>query len=53
MSRPQKIIPPVKGSFNSILRSVAMGSGAGSEQRANWRAIQSGQLHRQKNLETK
>jgi hypothetical protein len=29
MSRPQKIIPPVKGSFNNILRSVAMGSGAG------------------------
>ena len=29
MSRPQKIIPPVKGSFNDILTSVAMGSGAG------------------------
>jgi len=29
MSRPQKIIPPIKGSFNSILTSVAMGSGVG------------------------
>jgi len=29
MSRPQKIIPPVKGSFNDILTSVAMGSGVG------------------------
>jgi hypothetical protein len=29
MSRPQKIVPPVKGSFNEILLSVAMGSGAG------------------------
>jgi hypothetical protein len=29
MSRPQKIIPPIKGSFNSILSSVAMGSGIG------------------------
>ena len=29
MSRPQKIIPPIKGSFNSILASVAMGSGKG------------------------
>jgi len=29
MSRPQKIIPPIKGSFNSILSSVAMGSGVG------------------------
>ena len=29
MSRPQKIIPPIKGDFNSILKSVAMGSGAG------------------------
>jgi len=29
MSRPQKIIPPIKGSFNSILTSVAMGSGKG------------------------
>jgi hypothetical protein len=29
MSRPQKIIPPIKGSFNNILRAVAMGSGAG------------------------
>jgi len=29
MSRPQKIIPPIKGSFNDILTSVAMGSGVG------------------------
>jgi hypothetical protein len=29
MSRPQKIIPPIKGDFNSILSSVAMGSGKG------------------------
>jgi len=29
MSRPQKIIPPVKGDFQSILTSVAMGSGTG------------------------
>jgi hypothetical protein len=29
MSRPQKIIPPIKGDFNSILTSVAMGSGEG------------------------
>jgi hypothetical protein len=31
MSRPQKIIPPVKGSFQNILSSVAMGSGAGKQ----------------------
>ena len=31
MSRPQKIIPPIKGSFGSILGSVAMGSGAGKQ----------------------
>jgi hypothetical protein len=31
MSRPQKIIPPVKGSFNNILRAVAMGSGKGRQ----------------------
>jgi hypothetical protein len=31
MSRPQKIIPPVKGSFNNILRAVAMGSGKGKQ----------------------
>ena len=29
MSRPQKIIPPIKGSFDSILKSVALGSGVG------------------------
>jgi len=29
MSRPQKIIPPIKGTFNEILSSVAMGSGKG------------------------
>jgi len=29
MSRPQKIIPPIKGEFNSILSAVAMGSGKG------------------------
>jgi hypothetical protein len=29
MSRPQKIIPPIKGDFNDILKSVAMGSGVG------------------------
>ena len=31
MSRPQKIIPPIKGSFNSILGSIAMGSGGGKK----------------------
>ena len=31
MSRPQKIIPPVKGSFQNILTSVALGSGAGKQ----------------------
>jgi hypothetical protein len=31
MSRPQKIIPPVKGNFQSILTSVALGSGAGKK----------------------
>ena len=29
MSRPQKIIPPIKGTFSDILTSVAMGSGKG------------------------
>jgi hypothetical protein len=29
MSRPQKIIPPIKGNFNDILKAVAMGSGNG------------------------
>jgi hypothetical protein len=29
MSRPQKIIPPVKGEFQSILTSIAIGSGVG------------------------
>jgi hypothetical protein len=29
MSRPQKIHKPIKGSFNSVLGAVAMGSGAG------------------------
>jgi hypothetical protein len=29
MSRPQKIIPPIKGDFQSILTSVAIGSGKG------------------------
>jgi len=29
MSRPQKIIPPIKGTFTEILTSVAMGSGKG------------------------
>ena len=29
MSRPQKIIPPIKGEFNDILKSVALGSGIG------------------------
>jgi hypothetical protein len=29
MSRPQKIIPPIKGNFNGILSSVGMGSGKG------------------------
>jgi len=29
MSRPQKIIPPIKGTFTEILTSVTMGSGAG------------------------
>jgi hypothetical protein len=27
MSRPQKIVPPIKATFNSILTSVAIGSG--------------------------
>jgi hypothetical protein len=31
MSRPQKIIPPIKGDFNSILSAVAMGSGKGKK----------------------
>jgi hypothetical protein len=31
MSRPQKIVPPVKGSFQGILTSVALGSGAGKK----------------------
>ena len=31
MSRPQKIIPPVNGSFNSILNSIAMGKGVGKK----------------------
>jgi hypothetical protein len=29
MSRPQKIIPPIKGDFQSIVAAVAMGSGKG------------------------
>ena len=29
MSRPQKIHPPLKGDFNSILTAVALGSGKG------------------------
>ena len=29
MSRPQKIIPPIKGSFDDVLKSIAMGSGVG------------------------
>jgi hypothetical protein len=29
MSRPQKIHPPLKGDFNSILAAVAMGTGKG------------------------
>jgi hypothetical protein len=31
MSRPQKIIPPIKGDFNSILSAVALGSGKGKK----------------------
>jgi hypothetical protein len=31
MSRPQKIIPPIKGSFSGILTSIAMGSGKGKK----------------------
>jgi hypothetical protein len=31
MSRPQKIIPPVKGTFTGILTSIAMGSGKGKK----------------------
>ncbi|MGD1087459.1 MAG: hypothetical protein ABR955_01870 [Verrucomicrobiota bacterium] len=27
MSRPQKIIPPIKGGFNEILTAVALGKG--------------------------
>jgi hypothetical protein len=27
MSRPQKIIPPIKGTFQSIINSVAAGKG--------------------------
>jgi len=29
MSRPQKIIPPIKGESNNILSAIAMGSGKG------------------------
>jgi len=29
MSRPQKIHPPLKGGFNNILASIAIGSGKG------------------------
>jgi hypothetical protein len=29
MSRPQKIHKPIKGAFNNILASIAMGSGKG------------------------
>jgi hypothetical protein len=35
MSRPQKIIPPIKGDFNSILAAVAMGSGKGKRAAIN------------------
>jgi len=31
MSRPQKIHPPIKGSFLDILGAVAMGSGKGKK----------------------
>jgi hypothetical protein len=31
MSRPQKIIPPIKGTFNGILTSIALGSGKGKK----------------------
>jgi hypothetical protein len=42
MSRPQKIIPPIKGSFNSILTSVAMGSGKGKKAAINLAKEKSG-----------
>jgi hypothetical protein len=29
MSRPQKIVPPIKGTFTDILTSIAIGSGKG------------------------
>jgi hypothetical protein len=29
MSRPPKLIPPIKGTFNGILKAIASGSGAG------------------------
>jgi hypothetical protein len=31
MSRPQKIHKPIKGAFNSILASVATGTGKGKQ----------------------
>jgi hypothetical protein len=47
MSRPQKIIPPIKGDFNAILGAVAMGSGAGKRaalKLARTKQAQSGQV---------
>lgn len=35
MSRPQKIHPPLKGDFNSILSAVAMGKGKGKKAAIN------------------
>jgi hypothetical protein len=35
MSRPQKIHPPIKGDFNSILAAVATGSGTGKRAAEN------------------
>jgi hypothetical protein len=38
MSRPQKIIPPINGTFSEILSSVAMGSGRGKRAAIELRA---------------
>jgi hypothetical protein len=46
MSRPQKIIPPIKGDFNSILASVAMGSGAGKKTAIRLAGEKSGALQK-------
>ena len=42
MSRPQKIIPPIKGKFNDILAAVAMGRGKGKRAAIELRARNAG-----------